>query len=393
MVRILLVFLLLAASPAYAADPTSVGARNKEAIKLSKAGELGPAIGIWLSLLSETGTDYEYRWVFHKNIGRNYQKLSRHPEAWWHLTQAWELSGGGKSKKLLAWVGEVETAMNGTHTKIHLEGDAEGTTVRFPEDEHGYVYRTPLDWWFPHGEALLRVSAPNREAAARSFKVTTESRTETLVLPLPTGLGVLVLRGDPNAELLLDGAVVGTGEARVETTAGTHIAEARVDGVQRWVGEVEVLSRETVTQDLRTPVTPPPPAGPRVAPWKWVLLAGGVAAVAGGGVTWWLAGENLDDQRGAYAGWLDTTYGLGGAVPAGDEGAATKEWNDRVARKVTPMQISSYALWGVGGAMVVTSAVLVGLDLADDGDATTAVRTVQPWALPGGAGLTTTWTF
>jgi len=393
MVRFLLVLLLLAAIPARADDGTSVGARNKAAIELSKAGDLAPAIGIWLALLSETGTDYEYRWVFHKNIGRNYQKLGRHPEAWWHLTQAWELSGGGKSKKLLAWVGEVESAMSETHTKIRLEGDVEGTTVRFPEDEHGYVYRAPLDWWFPHGEALLRVSAPNREAAARGFTVTSESRVERLVLPLPTGLGVLVLRGDPDAELLLDGAVVGTGEAEVETTVGTHIAEARVDGVQRWVGEVEVLSRKTVTQDMRTPVVSPPPPGPKVAPWKWVLLAGGVAAVAGGGVTWWAAGKNLDDQRGAYASWLDTTYGLGGAVPAGSEAAATKEWDDRVARKVTPMQISSYALWGVGGAMVVTSAVLVGLDLADDEDATTAVHTVQPWALPGGAGLTTTWTF
>ena len=393
MVRLLLAFLLLSAPPAYAEDPTSVGARNKEAIKLSKGGDLAPAIGIWLEFLSETGTDYEYRWVFHKNIGRNYQKLGRNPEAWWHLHQAWELSGGGKSKKLLAWVGEVESAMSATHTKIRLEGDAEGATVRFPEDEHGYVYRTPLDWWFPHGEALLRVSAPNREAAARSFKVTDQPRIEILVLPLPEGLGILALRGDPDAEFLVDGAVVGTGEAQVEATAGTHIVEARVGGVQRWVGEVVVLSRETVTQDLRPPVVPPPPAGPRVAPWKWALIAGGVAAVAGGGATWWLAGENLHDQRHAYDLWLDATYGPGGEVPAGSEAAATKEWNDRVARKVTPMQISSYALWGVGGAMLVTSAVLVGLDLAGDVDAEAAVHAVQPWALPGAAGLTTTWTF
>lgn len=393
MAKLFLILFLLLAPVAHADDPTSVGARNKEAIALSKAGDLAPAIGIWLSLLAETGTDYEYRWVFHKNIGRNYQKLGRLPEAWWHLTQAWELSGGGKSKKLLTWIGEIETAMGGDHTKVRLEGEAAGTTVRFPTDQHGFAYRTPLDWWFQRGDHLVRVTAPNREAAARNFAVTEDTETVRLILPLPEGLGILVLRGDPAAELLLDGVVQGVGDATVETTAGPHIVEARVDGVQRWVGEIEVPSRGTLTKDVRAPVAPPPPVGPRVAPWKWALLAGGVAAVAGGGVTWWLAGENLDSERGAYADWLDTRYGLGGAVPAGNEAAATREWNDRVARKVTPMQISSYALWGVGGAMVVTSAVLVGLDLADDPDADAAVRTVQPWALPGGAGLTTTFTF
>ena len=393
MLRVLLVVLFISVPVAHADEGPSVTARNKEAIELSKGGEFSPAIEIWLELLSETGTDYEYRWVFHKNIGRNYQKLGRNPEAWWHLTQAWELSGGGKSKKLLTWVGEVETTMGDDHTKIHLEGEREGTAVLFPEDEHGYVYRTPLDWWFPHGEALLQVTAPNRESVARSFSVTEEPRTVNLVLPMPHGWGVLVLKGDPDAEILVDGEVAGVGEAEVETAEGTHIVEARKGGDQIWIGEVVVLSRKTVTKDVRAPVIPPPPPPPRVAPWKWALLAGGVAAAASGGVTWWLAGENLDDQRGAYQGWLDTTYDLGGAVPTGSEAAATKEWNDRVARKVTPAQISSYVLWGVGGAMVATSAILIGLDLAKDDDADKPVMTVQPWALPGGAGFATMFTF
>ena len=398
MVRVLLVITLLGcvlvdAPEAIAGDGGAVTTQNQEAIRLSKAGELSPAIGIWLSLLAETGTDYEYRWVFHKNIGRNYQKLGRLPEAWWHLTRAWELSGGGKSQKLLTWVGEVETAMGADHTRVHLEGEVDGTTVRFPNDEHGFRYRTPLDWWFPRGAQLLQVSAPNREATTRSFTVTAETRTVTLALPLPEGLGVLVLRADPAAEILVDGVVRGVGDVEFETTAGSHAVETRVDGVLRWAGEVEVLSRETVTRDVRAPVAPPPLPDPRVAPWKWALLAGGVAAAAGGGVTWWLAGKNLDDQRGAYQGWLETTYGLGGAVPAGSEAEARSEWKNRIERKVTPMQISSYALWGIGGAAAAASAVLSGLDLAGDGDADSSVQTVQPWALPGGAGLTTTFTF
>ncbi len=392
MLRAIVICILLTATAAHA-DDRSVASQNKEAIRLSKQGELAPAIGIWLDLLTKTGTDYEFRWVFHKNIGRNYQKLGRLPVAWWHLTQAWELSGGGKSKKLLSWVGEVETAMGGDHAKVRIEGEVAGTAVRFPDDEHGYLYRTPLDWWFPLGEQLVRITAPNREAAARSFAVTAETRTVTLSLPLPEGMGVLVLRGDADAELLLDGVVLGVGDVEVETTAGTHVVEARVRGVQRWIGEVEVISKETVTRDVRTPATPPPPLPPRVASWKWAFLAGGVAAVAAGGATWWLASRNLDQERSAYQGWLDDTYGLGGAVPASSEAAAEKEWNERVARKVTPMQISSYALWGVGGAAVAASAVLIGLDLADDGDADADVQTVRPWALPGGGGLTTTFTF
>ncbi|MFH1531562.1 MAG: hypothetical protein ABIK09_12610 [Pseudomonadota bacterium] len=393
MVRAFLAFFLLTANAAHADDATSVATQNNEAIRLSKEGDLDPAIGIWLTLLAETGTDYEFRWVFHKNIGRNFQKLGRLPEAWWHLTQAWELSGGGKSQKLLTWVGEVETAMGGSHTKVHLEGELDGTTVRFSTDRHGYAYRTPMEWWFLRGDHLVRVTAPNREAAARNFTVDEQTQTVTLSLPLPEGLGILVLRADPAAELLVDGVVQGVGDVEIETTAGPHVVESRVGGLQRWIGEVEVPSRGTLTKDVRAPVTAPPPPEPRVAPWTWALLAGGVAAVAGGGVTWWLAGENLDDQRGAYRGWLDDQYHLDGAVPMGKETEATKEWNSRVASKVTPVQISSYALWGVGGAAIAASAVLIGLDLARSGDADTTVQTVQPWALPGGAGLTTTFSF
>ena len=323
MVRITLLALLIASSPARGDDTRSVAELNKEAIQLSKSGDLDRAIGIWLDLLTKTGTDYEFRWVFHKNIGRNYQKLGRLPVAWWHLTRAWELSRGGKSKKLLQWVGEVETAMGPDHIKVHIEGEVEGTVVRFPDDTRGDVYRTPFEWWFHLGEHRVRVSAPNREAAIRGFMVTEDSRVVRLSLPIPEGQGI-----------------------------------------------------------------PPPPAR-RVAVWKWGLLGGGVAAVAAGGATWWVASRNLDQERGEYQDWLGETYG--GAVPAESEAAARREWSRRVDRKVTPWQISSYALWGVGGAAAAAAAVLVGLDLAGDADAD--VQTVRPWALPGGGGLTTTITF
>ena len=87
----------------------------------------------------------------------------------------------------------------------------------------------------------------------------------------------------------------------------------------------------------------------KIPGWKWALLGGGLALAAGGGATWmvgWDRGNGLNEE-------------FDGAVAPGQAAARRAKYNQRWDDEVVPFQITSYALWGVGGAAAITGLVLI----------------------------------
>lgn len=111
-------------------------------------------------------------------------------------------------------------------------------------------------------------------------------------------------------------------------------------------------------------------ARPSYSPWTWVTLGAGLAVVAGG-TTSYVLGEQ-DHKQILDAGG----YGGGGTVDMTQQRALDLESSGDTKKLV------GYVLWGVGGALVVTSSVLFILDATSE----PAERSIQVGAAPAPGG-------
>ncbi len=307
--------------------------RNDQAVQLSQDGKLIEAAAIWLDLIDEVGPDNQYLWGFHMNVGRNFQKLALFPEAWWHLRRSVTLNPGEKTRAL-EWLAEVEKTLLQTHRRITVVVGHAGGRVRFLHGTRETWYKAPLEWWFKPGEQSIDVAAEGVERTTRQFSV--GPQTTEVVLRLDQGAG-----GDP-----------------IVKPAGT------------------------VESKKGRPVLP------------WVMLGGAFLLAGAGGATFWVASNNLETEKKDFAEWKDEKWGLDGLVPSGKEGEAEDEWDSRMSSKVTPYEITSYALWGAAGAAAVGSIVWLAVDAAREREPEGDLRPVfVPLLTPGGAGAAAQLTF
>jgi len=277
-------------------------AMNDQAIELSRAGKLGEAIGIWFDLLDDTSAEYPHRWVFHKNVGRNFQKLGALDRAWWHLDKSRQSSDGENDEQVHRWINELEAGLTRDGwKKVHVTGTAAGEFAPQSDDLRRW-YPLPTDWWFKPGRQRLSVRvAPEHEGAA---ELVLDPETTQVTLEMPKHEEVVVV-------------------------------------------QPIVPAPAVVTQETR---------GSTAGPWVWAALATGGALLGAGAGTYWGWGSlALSDAEAAHKDWVADETALGHPPTEAEKDA---DWDSRLDSAVAPAEVTSYVLWGLGGATLAAGAVL-----------------------------------
>jgi len=330
--RGLVAALLLLAAPATAQELPDVSKRNNEAIELSKEGEFAKANAIWMELSSQVAPDYPYLWAFHKNVGRNFQKLSNLPAAWWHFDRCLELTGR-KQEQTAEWQSGTETNLKEmAYVRVTLQSVAGPAQVRLRIDTDGQWHKLPLTWWFRQGRNSVDARTDKGALIAVEFDVGPDTTLVGITMPPgPEPKPDKVVKPDP----------------------------------------VVPLPPEVVTDQDDDP------------PWNWLLLGSSAALAAAGGVVYYCAVDSRDTQRAEFETWKQETYGLAGKVPPASQPEAESEWERRVSENVTPFEVSSYILWSAAAAAAAGSLVIW---LSGGEPERGETPAVVPVATPGGLG-------
>ena len=388
-----------------------VAAENNRAIELSKAGKLGDAIKIWFRLLDGTPASYEHRWVFHKNVGRNFQKLSSLPQAWWHLSRCLKLATKTQ-KKPTQWRDEVAQALKADgYVRVTLSAGPSIFEVRPVTGEYGNWYQGPTTWWFKPGNVKLPIRLKDGTTIEKDIFVPDETASIIIELPRPAETGLLILEvKQASAEIFLGGNSVGFGRAELKVEEGDHHIEVKLDGFETWSKKVGILMDDRIVENVvLLPKTagndkPDPSIGttrpkdkgkPRIATWKWVILGSSVVLIgAGAGTYWGWAASELEDAESAHETWIAEQTKAGNAP---DGAAKDADWDDRYSSNVLAPEVISYVLWGLGGAGAIASVVLI-IHEASTSKSTAKSSTLghfnmAPTYHPGGGGFSLDFTF
>jgi hypothetical protein len=157
-------------------------------------------------------------------------------------------------------------------------------------------------------------------------------------------------------------------------------------GVRTHVVEVSSATASLPLSCSQPNIEDPRKGGPsslidRVALRDWLLLGGGAATVLAGGATWWTASDRLETLRADY----QRDYGERSLTrPEYDEVAA--DWESQINERVVPYERTSYVLWGVGGAAMLTG-ILLAVLLPEEPDGQPQVGVLPLVPSLGGQGL------
>jgi hypothetical protein len=175
----------------------------------------------------------------------------------------------------------------------------------------------------------------------------------------------------------------------VTATPGTHSVAVSREGFRPHAATLEVKPGQAVAVPVdlvalpaADPVRPAPEPVPapivvekkarpasRITPWQWVAIGGGAACVVVGGVLTKLA---MDDR-----GRVDSATRVDGVVTGMSQVAA-----DDLVKKARTKDAASWALYGVGGAAIVTGVVLAVVDATRGREP--AAPAVGVGVIPGG---------
>ena len=240
-----------------------------------------------------------------KNLGKAYGAMSAYAEAYPYLHFAF-ISEGGADLKIREALEFVRKKLSEAHVQVRVETTPARSVVTFPGKIGPHRFRTPATWWFLPGTWSVRVTHDGYHP-----------KEETLVV----------------------------------TAGADTVIHVVLDAEERPAGGPKP-SDPTPPDAGPRGSDPTPPGKPDVRGipgWKWALLGGGLALTAGGGATWlvgWDRGDGLNKEfSGRYA----------PAIAATQQATFDRRWK----REVAPLQISSYVLWGVGGAAAITGLVLL----------------------------------
>ena len=228
-------------------------------------------------------------------------------------------------------------------------------------------------------EAFLGTDAPTKAKAKAEAALGQLRRTK----------GRLLFDVSPEwAEVWVDGERA-AGSGPLEVAPGDHEVVARADqhhesttSIRVEPGEEQTVALSLLPKEVQSATTPLPEpvveerrdAGEiPLSTWGFVTLGVGAALTAGGTVSY-ILGE-LDHRD------IVNTPGYG--TEAIVISKTRRQALDLQASGDTKKTVG-YALWGIGGAAVVTSVILLVLD---EGDETPAL-TIAPEAMPGGGAFT-----
>jgi len=382
--------LLVFADSAMGQEKADVGTLNDRAIKLSKEGMLGKAIEIWVELLEVTEAEYAYRWVFHKNVGRNFQKLGKLPRAWWHLAQAKKLAPEKGARKLAKRITRLEEALVADgYRRVTVTANRLGAIMPI-EDELANWYPLPGIWWFKPGYVQFKVRSADGHVTTQSEAITADTDEVRAQVPAPVARGrLIVVASPPAAEIRVDGKLLGVGRVEIDVDEGDHKLAVTLSGYEPFIGTIGVLGSETEEEAVVLNRLPDLGTGQSsFHKWHWIALGSSLALVGAGCGTYWGWGQGaMDDQRNAHLAWVDALTSQGQAPT---EQAKDDDWQRRVDNNVLPAEMTSYVLWGVGGAGLIATAVWMGVSATSPAELEEAARMplIGPLTAPGSTGLT-----
>ena len=302
---ILLLFVALL-SPAWAmAADDDPGEMANRAMKLYEdPATRGEAVALYHKALGKaTG---RVRIEVLKNLGKAYGAMNAYAEAFPYLHFAF-ISEGGTDLKIRDALEFVRKKLSGDHVQVRIEANPARSVVTFKGEGGPHRFRTPATWWFKPGTYSINVTHDGYHP-----------KEETLTVKAGKAPTITVVLAEKKiAKPVKDPTVGGASAPTVER------------------------STELTTNDKHKVR--------KIPAWKWALFGGGLALAAGGGATWmvgWDRGNSLNEE-------------FTGRVAPAQAGARRAKYNQRWEDEVTPLQISSYALWGVGGAAAITGLVLL----------------------------------
>ena len=181
--------------------------------------------------------------------------------------------------------------------------------------------------------------------------------------PVRVEIAVVDARGSPlAAQVSLRDSPVGRAPVAVTRPPGTHVVSVRLLGFRRARRDLVVRAGEPARLELKLQRLPPTPRGNQAA--EWVLGGVGLAAVFAGAV---LHGVGASDREAANDGDL--------------------LWTDAQAREsdAETKLTAAYVLYGIGGAAMVTSIIL--LVTGGSSQPPGSGAHVSPTMVPAGAGV------
>lgn len=328
---------------------------NKKAIGLFQEGKVDEAIRLF-----EEAYRLDPDPVYLRNMGRAYEKKGE-------LFKAKELY-----QKSLEQEKDPEQRAK---TQAYLEALLERLPGRlvFDVNPRGAVVKVdgkevetskPLE--LRRGSHLIEAEMPGYGKYSDRVEVLggVEHTISIILKPMPGKLRIEC--GVEGAKVLVDGTPVGTTPLpkALELPQGRHVVDVTKEGFERWQNVVEIkpgkeegVGVNLVPKNVSVPPKPGEPIGggtPTVpkkvevkkSPWPWALLGGGALFIVTGGVMTGLAKSE--------AGKVETTNvpGLGDVVTIPQSEAESHRDKAKTYEKV------SYAMYGLGGAAIVTSVVL-----------------------------------
>jgi len=397
--RISFIALLLQPAIARAADSTGdAKSRNKLALKAASRGEFKEAVQIWEGLLDEV--PYATALGISANLAVAYRELGDLPQAWHHLT--WYLKN---SKKKDVAAGEElqlleKDLTNDGFIRVAVACEPTDSIVYFGKIEQGKSYPCPLAWWVKPGKMWVTLASKGYET--RSVELDVRKRGEQtahnirLTKIAPTH-GELVVDGKGRAiQVFLNGALEGTVPFRRKLVPGEYELMVGKPGKMPWKKKITIVAGQAVIE--RPPIaqpTPEPAAAVEPEPtaipvksvattkedqgssraWKWALFGSGVAIVAGGGVMSIMAGNAYKDAEDKY---LAPYYALSSGEQKVEYYGMRAQFEDEVTANVQPKLVSSYVMYGIGGAAAASGAALLLWDmLSDEPSSVSLVPTIE----------------
>ncbi|MBM4354171.1 MAG: hypothetical protein FJ109_10310 [Deltaproteobacteria bacterium] len=373
-----------------------------EASDLADKGLFEEAVAIWLMVAD--AIPEKYRPVVQVNLGLAYKKLGKLPQAWHHLNRYLEVKPD--DAEAAAWLQGVVADLRKTHVLCHVRCQPADARL-FVQGESKDAYRCPLDWWFEPGKRLLRGEKEGFDQKLEVVEVAAGKAEQdiSIVLVPVEQWGYLEVQGaGKSIQVFLNGMLEGRVPFRRKLKPGTYELMVGRPGELPWKKTVVVAASETVVEkpEVANPVEKPPEddlsaqlgtpvhvaakaetRGNSGAWWKWTLLGAGVAAAATGGTFGYLAMKRNDELKGEYPDGTDES-----PAPVQHQELYDKAYDDEVQPKV----ISSYVLYGIGGAMAITGGILllVSTDSDEEGKDREGKLGLAPVALPGGAAMSFT---
>ena len=324
----------------------------EQAADLAREERFDEAIGIWLGVLDRlAGDDLA---TAGKKLGIAFQQTGRLPEAWHYLSRYLASPSGQGGESMAGWLQDVQTSLQQTHVKVTFSFDPSGLILHIPASKpgtasqstfdtplrssslEGQVRRSTFSWWFLPGKHELRAEAPGYQPRGVALDVRETGDRGVREIRLAAVEPLIPVEAVPDVELAKNGP--------------------------------DVIDKS---------------AKPRSDILEWTLVGSGLAL----GVT----GVIFHGLGYSRNGELDTEYSDASKHPYGP--AAKTAYDAAYDDEVRPKKIVAYALYGVGGAALVSGIIIWAVRSPGGNPDGSAPLTLAPLTPPGGAGAMMTLEF